>query len=62
MTITPAQPSEQANAMLETLRQAVRETLDKKQRLGQYAVIWEEGEVRLLGAELDLSAPVKPFR
>jgi hypothetical protein len=59
MTIVPSQPSDQASAMLEMLRLAVHETLERKQRLGQYAVIWEDGELRLLGAEFDQAAPSK---
>ena len=35
-------------AMLECLRMAVRKTLDRKRRLGQYAVIWEEGQIKEL--------------
>lgn len=29
--------------MLETLRQSVSKTLERKKRLGQYAVIWKNG-------------------
>lgn len=57
MTIVPSQPSDQAKAILESLRLAVHETLERKQRLGQYAVIWEDGELRLIGAESDHAAP-----
>ncbi len=35
-------------AMLECLRLAVRKTLDRKRRLGQYAVVWEDGEIKEL--------------
>ncbi|MDG1891009.1 MAG: hypothetical protein P8L18_06825 [Verrucomicrobiota bacterium] len=35
-------------AMLECLRMAVRKTLDRKRRLGQYAVVWEEGQIKEL--------------
>ena len=35
-------------AMLECLRKAVRKTLDRKRRLGQYAVVWEDGEIKEL--------------
>ena len=34
--------------MLECLRKAVRKTLDRKRRLGQYAVVWEDGEIKEL--------------
>ena len=30
---------------LEALRSAVAEALDRKRRLGQYAVIWRDGQV-----------------
>ncbi len=30
---------------LDALRSAVAETLDRKRRLGQYAVIWRDGQV-----------------
>lgn len=43
MTITSAPPSPQAKAMLESLRDAVARSLEKKQRLGQYAVVWHNG-------------------
>lgn len=35
-------------AMLECLRLAVRKTLDRKRRLGQYAVVWEDGQIKEL--------------
>lgn len=35
-------------AMLECLRKAVRKTLDYKRRLGQYAVVWEDGQIKEL--------------
>lgn len=43
MTVTSAPPSPQAKAMLEALRAAVARSLEKKRRLGQYAVIWQDG-------------------
>lgn len=35
------EPSENAKKVLESLKKAVSETLEKKRRLGQYAVIWD---------------------
>ena len=35
--------------MLQTLRQVAAETLEKKRRLGQYAVIWENGKPVIVG-------------
>ncbi len=37
-------PSKQGQRALETLRKAVRQTLEKKKRLGQYAIIWQAGK------------------
>lgn len=36
-------PSTEGQRQLEALRQAVDKTLEKKRRLGQYAVVWREG-------------------
>jgi hypothetical protein len=44
MTITSAPPSPQAQAMLKALQTAVANNLEKKQKLGQYAVIWRNGQ------------------
>ncbi len=42
-------PSEQAQKTLTVLQQAVAEALEKKRKLGQYAVVWRDGKVvRLL--------------
>ena len=35
--------------MLDSLRTAVAETLDRKRRLGQYAVIWQDDKPVLVG-------------
>ena len=35
--------------MLDSLRTAVAENLERKRRLGQYVVIWEEGRPVLMG-------------
>lgn len=35
--------------MLESLRTAVEEALERKRRLGQYAVIWQDGKPVLIG-------------
>lgn len=43
MTVTFAPPSPQAKAMLDALQEAVAKSLEKKKRLGQYAVIWQDG-------------------
>ena len=38
-------PSEHALKTLAVLQQAVAEALEKKQKPGQYAVIWRDGKV-----------------
>lgn len=41
---------------LDALRSAVAEALERKRRLGQYAVIWRDGEVVRIGPEDDMSS------
>ncbi|HXI12073.1 MAG TPA: hypothetical protein VNM92_05450 [Thermoanaerobaculia bacterium] len=43
---------------LDALRSAVAEALDRKRRLGQYAVIWRDGQV--VRIEPEEEAPSKP--
>ena len=43
---------------LDALRSAVAEALDRKRRLGQYAVIWRDG--RAVRIEPEEEAPSKP--
>jgi hypothetical protein len=50
--ITSSQtPSQDSQAMLDTLKIAVNKTLEKKKRLGQYAVIWSDDKPVLVGAD-----------
>jgi len=44
-------PSKDSQTMLEALKIAVNKTLDKKKRLGQYAVIWSNDKPVLVGAD-----------
>jgi hypothetical protein len=37
--------------VLDALRRAVAEALERKRRLGQYAVVWENGKIVRLEAE-----------
>lgn len=37
-------PSEEGRILLETLQKVVAQTLEKKRRLGQYAVVWRDGK------------------
>lgn len=46
--------------MLNSLRAAVSETLERKRRLGQYSVIWKDGKPVLAGddaPEYQISSP-----
>ena len=53
-------PSAAAQRDLAALRQAVGEALDRKRRLGQYAVIWQEGRVRTLPPDALPPSPGQP--
>jgi hypothetical protein len=37
--------------MLDAMREAVRKNLERKQRLGHYAVVWQDGKVLHIGGE-----------
>ena len=56
MTLTSAPPSPQAQAMLKALQTAVANSLEKKQKLGQYAVIWCNGRPVQSGADAPKAA------
>jgi hypothetical protein len=58
MDITTSTPSVKSQATLAVLRVAIAKTLDKKQRLGQYAVVWQDGRPVLTGPD----APGGPAR
>ncbi len=45
------QLSPDTQEMLDSLRSAVAETLERKRRLGQYAVIWQDGRPVLIGED-----------
>lgn len=44
-------PSPEAQRQLNALRQAVSNALEKKRRLGQYAVIWQDGKPVRIGED-----------
>jgi hypothetical protein len=44
-------PSAEGQRQLETLRHAVGKTLEKKRRLGQYAVTWKDGKPVVAGED-----------
>lgn len=48
---TPSTPSPKAQAMLQSLRASVAKCLERKQKLGQYAVIWHNGRPLLMGED-----------
>ena len=51
-----AELDEHTRQGLECLRQAVAEALERKRKLGQYAVFWRDGRVVFEGPD----APVQP--
>lgn len=51
MTLTSTNPSPQTQVMLRALQDAVTKSLDKKRRLGQYAVTWQAGQPVLSGTD-----------
>lgn len=51
------QVSNEDQHILELLRRAVAETLERKRRLGQYAVVWRDGQPAIIGGETDPSRP-----
>lgn len=44
-------PSPEGQRQLETLRQAVGKTLEKKRRLGQYTVTWKDSKPVIQGED-----------
>ncbi len=48
-------PSEETQKILESLQRAVTAALDKKKRLGQYAVIWQDGRPVAIGEDAPAS-------
>jgi len=44
-------PSPEGRQLLETLRQSVAKALEKKRRLGQYAVTWQNGKPVVTGED-----------
>jgi len=49
MIIKSVPPSPEALVILKALQEAVSNNLEKKRRLGQYAVIWQDGRPILVG-------------
>lgn len=57
MTVTSSLPSPQAQAMLQALRKAVAKDLEKKRRLGHYAVVWQNGRIVQSGDDAPKPSP-----
>jgi hypothetical protein len=51
MNITSVPPSAEAQTILNALQQAVAKNLEKKRRLGQYAVTWKNGRPVQMGED-----------
>ncbi len=51
-------PSSKTQLMLESLRKTAAATLERKRRLGHYAVIWKDGKIVLEGED----APHNPIQ
>ena len=44
-------PSKEGQLLLKTLQRAVTQALDKKKRLGHYAVVWRDGKPVVTGED-----------
>lgn len=44
-------PSQEGQLLLNTLQKAVTDALEKKRRLGQYAVVWRDGKPTIVGSD-----------
>ena len=51
MSTIKNQPSEQSRLILNSLKQAANNVLEKKRRLGQYAVLWENEQIVYKGED-----------
>ena len=57
-----AQPSPETHEILTALQRAVADALEKKRRLGQYAVIWKDGQPVMEGGEAAVAQPSPVIR
>jgi hypothetical protein len=46
--------------ILDAMKQAVDKALERKRRLGQYAVVWRDGHPAIIGGENADTPPSKP--
>ena len=60
MKIVSKAPTEKNRKTLATLQKAVSKTLDRKRRLGHYAVLWKDGKVVLEGEDAPQQAAANP--
>ena len=44
-------PSEKGQVILDSLQKAVTQELEKKRRLGHYAVVWRDGKPVMIGED-----------
>jgi hypothetical protein len=51
MNIVMKQPSEKSQIILSSLKEAVANALEKKRKLGQYAVVWEDNKLIYKGED-----------
>ena len=63
MNTAQKQPSKHSELVLNALKQATSKEIEKKRRLGQYVVLWENGKVitkvKMLQKFRDISAETK---
>ncbi len=48
--------SQDTQKILDTLKKVAAETLDRKRRLGHYAVIWQDGKAVAIGEDAPTSS------
>lgn len=50
-TTSKVKLSEEGQVILDSLQKAVTQALEKKHRLGQYAVVWRDGKPVMIGED-----------
>lgn len=50
-TTSKVKLSEEGQVILDSLQKAVTQALEKKRRLGQYAVVWRDGKPVMIGED-----------
>ncbi len=48
--------SEESQVILDSLQKAVTQALEKKRRLGHYAVVWRDGKAVMIGEDAPKSS------